>query len=183
LPSRNVYDLLETRGGVYWVSTGGGLVLFDPDALTRRDAEGAPAPGKLFTLVPFPEGSRATEASLAYEDAGGAIWCGTDHGLYKLGGEPGAWRLELIDRVTLSLYDGDGRLVMQTVETVELGKSVSLDVPAGEIPSTVRKRLRATVHVEALPGGLVPCVMPSLKVFNGDTGKTSLFYPGAMIGE
>jgi hypothetical protein len=86
-------------------------------------------------------------------------------------------------RVTLNFYDGDGRLVMQTIETVELGKSVSLDVPAGEIPSTVRRRLRATVHVEALPGGLIPCIMPSLEVFNGDTGKTSLFYPGAMIGE
>ncbi|HEV7890978.1 MAG TPA: hypothetical protein VGP08_10075 [Pyrinomonadaceae bacterium] len=86
-------------------------------------------------------------------------------------------------RVTLSFYDGDGRLVMQTVETVELGQTVSLDVPAGEIPATVRKRLRATVRVEALPGGLVPCIMPSLEVFNADTGKTSLFYPGAMIGE
>jgi len=86
-------------------------------------------------------------------------------------------------RVTLSFYDGDGRLVMQTVETVELGQTVSLDVPAGEIPSGVRRRLRATVRVEALPGGLIPCVMPSLEVFNADTGKTSLFYPGAMIGE
>lgn len=86
-------------------------------------------------------------------------------------------------RVTLSFYNGDGRLVMQTVETVELGKSVSLDVPAPELPAGVRQRLRATVHVEALPGGLIPCVMPSLEVFNNDTGKTSLFYPGAMIGE
>jgi hypothetical protein len=86
-------------------------------------------------------------------------------------------------RVTLSFYDGDGRLVMQSVETLELGKTISLDVPAGEIPSNVRKRLRATVHVEALPGGLVPCIMPSLEVFNIDTGKSSLFYPGAMIGE
>ena len=86
-------------------------------------------------------------------------------------------------RMTLSFYDGDGRLVLQTVETVELGQTVSLDVPAGEIPSTVRKRLRATVRVEALPGGLIPCVMPSLEVFNADTGKTALFYPGAMIGE
>lgn len=86
-------------------------------------------------------------------------------------------------RVTLSFYDGDGRLVMQTVETLELGQTVSLDVPAGEIPAGVRKRLRATVQVEALPGGLIPCVMPSLEVFNADTGKTSLFYPGAMIGE
>jgi len=86
-------------------------------------------------------------------------------------------------RVTLSFYNGDGRLVMQTVETVELGKTVSLDVPAPELPAGVRQRLRASVHVEALPGGLIPCVMPALEVFNNDTGKTSLFYPGAMIGE
>lgn len=86
-------------------------------------------------------------------------------------------------RVTLSFYDGDGRLVLRTFETVELGQTVSLDVPAGELPQTVRKRLRATVRVEALPGGLTPCIMPSLEVFNTDTGKTSLFYPGAMIGE
>jgi len=86
-------------------------------------------------------------------------------------------------QVTLSFYDGDGRLVLQTVETVELGQTVSLDVPAGELPATVRKRLRATVLVEALPGGLIPCIMPSLEVVNADTGKTSLFYPGAMIGE
>lgn len=86
-------------------------------------------------------------------------------------------------RVTLSFYDGDGRLVLRTIETVELGQTVSLDVPAGELPQIVRKRLRATVRVEALPGGLTPCIMPSLEVFNADTGKTSLFYPGAMIGE
>jgi hypothetical protein len=86
-------------------------------------------------------------------------------------------------RVTLSFYDGDGRLVMQTVETLELGKTVSLDAPAGELPAVVRRRLRATVHVEPLDGGIVPCIMPSLEVFNDDTGKTSLFYPGSMIGE
>ena len=88
LPSRNVYDLLETRGGVYWVSTGGGLVLFDPEALTRLDAEGEPAPGKLFTVVPFPEGASAVEASVAYEDGSGVVWCGTDHGLYRLEAGP-----------------------------------------------------------------------------------------------
>jgi hypothetical protein len=86
-------------------------------------------------------------------------------------------------RVTLSFYDESGRLVAQTVRTLEVGKTVSFDAPVGEVPTGSRRRLRASVHVEALPGGLIPCVMPAVEVFNDDTGKTALFYPGAMIGE
>jgi signal transduction histidine kinase/sugar lactone lactonase YvrE len=100
LPSRIVIHLLETRRGLYWVSTAGGLVLFDPEALARRNGEGEPAPGRLFTVIPFPSGTQATLASVAYEDVSGNVWCGTDHGLYKLEGGPGAWRLELADRLT-----------------------------------------------------------------------------------
>jgi hypothetical protein len=86
-------------------------------------------------------------------------------------------------RVTLSFYDESGRLVAQTVRTLELGKTVSFDVPVGEIPTGSRRRLRASVHVEALPGGFIPCIMPAVEIFNNDTGRTALFYPGAMIGE
>jgi signal transduction histidine kinase/streptogramin lyase len=100
LPSRLVLDLLETRRGLYLLSTGGGLVVFDPEALARRDAAGPQEPGRLFTAVPFPEGSRAKEATVLFEDSDGALWCGGDHGLYKLEGAPGAWRLELAERLT-----------------------------------------------------------------------------------
>jgi signal transduction histidine kinase/streptogramin lyase len=100
LPSRLVYDIMETRGGAYWVSTGGGLVLFDPEALARRAADGTPASGRLFTVIPFPAGVRATIASIAYEDSDGRIWCGSEHGLFKLEGSPGEWRLELAERLT-----------------------------------------------------------------------------------
>lgn len=100
LPSRLVYDFLETRRGLYFVSTGGGLVLFDPEALTRRDADGAQSHGRLFTVIPFPDGHKAKAASIAYEDASGVIWCGSDHGLYRLEGGQGSWRLELVERLT-----------------------------------------------------------------------------------
>jgi signal transduction histidine kinase/streptogramin lyase len=92
LPNRLVSDIVETRGGAYFVATDGGFALFDPEALTRRDAAGAP--GRLFTVIPFPAGARAKEAYVAYEDAEGGVWCGTDYGLFKLAGGPGAWRLE-----------------------------------------------------------------------------------------
>ncbi len=100
LPSRLVYDLLETHGGVYWVSTGGGLVLFDPDALTHRNADGTSTPGRLFTVVPFPSGASAKTANVAYEDASGVVWCGSDAGLYRVVGGPGVWRLELAEQLT-----------------------------------------------------------------------------------
>lgn len=100
LPSRLVYDFLETRGGVYLVSTGGGLVLFDPEALTRRGANGETAHGRLFTIIPFPAGHTAKAATVAYEDASGTVWCGSDDGLYKLAGGPGSWRLELVEALT-----------------------------------------------------------------------------------
>ena len=101
LPSRLVYDLLETRGGVYWVSTGGGLVLFDPDALTHRNDDGTSTPGRLFTVVPFPSGASAKTANVAYEDASGVVWCGSDVGLYRVVGGPGAsssWKTSRMPR-------------------------------------------------------------------------------------
>src|ERR1044072_1829483 len=94
LPHHIVSDIVETRSGAYFIATDGGFALFDPEALTRRAAEGRPAPGRLFTVIPYPEGARAKEAYVAYEDAQGRVWCGTDKGLYRLVGEPGSWRLE-----------------------------------------------------------------------------------------
>src|ERR1044072_6701021 len=86
-------------------------------------------------------------------------------------------------RVTLSFYEGDGRLVSQTVRVLELGKTVSFDVPVGEIATGSRRVLRSSVQVEPLPGRFIPCIMPAVEIFNNDTGRTTLFYPGAMIGE
>lgn len=100
LPNRLIFDFLETRRGVYFVATGDGLVLFDPEALTRRDENGEPAHGRLFTVIPFPAGHTAKVATAVYEDAAGTVWCGSDDGLYRLAGGPGDWRLELAEALT-----------------------------------------------------------------------------------
>src|SRR5262245_4227215 len=42
LPSRIVYDLLETRDGHYWVATSRGLCRFNPDASTQEGAGAQP---------------------------------------------------------------------------------------------------------------------------------------------
>lgn len=85
-------------------------------------------------------------------------------------------------RVTVSFYDGDGRLVGQSTQALEPGQTVQYDYQTGELPAGGRARIRASVRVEAADGSVVPCVMPSLEVFAADTGRTALFVPGAMMG-
>ena len=73
LPHRRATDLLETRGGLYWIATGGGVCLFDPESS-----------GQMFiTYCPSPD-RRSQQINRLIEDHTGAIWCGTDKGLYRL---------------------------------------------------------------------------------------------------
>ncbi|MBV8859550.1 MAG: hypothetical protein JOZ02_21640 [Acidobacteria bacterium] len=85
-------------------------------------------------------------------------------------------------RVTVSFYDGDGRLVGESTQALEPGKTAQFDYQTGGLPAGGRVRLRASVHVEAGDGSVVPCVMPSLELFAADTGRAALFVPGAMLG-
>jgi hypothetical protein len=85
-------------------------------------------------------------------------------------------------RVTLSFYGGDGQLISQSMQTIDLGKTAEFDFPTTNFPAGARARIRASVHVEPLEGGLTPCLMPAVEVFATDTGKGALYYPGAMIG-
>jgi hypothetical protein len=85
-------------------------------------------------------------------------------------------------RVTLSFYSGDGQLIGQSMQTLQLGTTAQFDLPTTGFPNGWRARIRASVHVEPLEGGVIPCVMPAVEVFAGDTGKGALYYPGAMIG-
>jgi hypothetical protein len=85
-------------------------------------------------------------------------------------------------RATVSFYDGDGRLIGQSTQVLEPGKTAQFDYQTGGLPAGSRARIRASVHVEAPDGSVVPCIMPSLEVFAADTGKTALFIPGVMMG-
>ena len=81
-------------------------------------------------------------------------------------------------RVTISFQDEDGRLVAQTERTLYPGQTVSFDTPGSSRP-----RLRATVGVAPLTGGVIPCIKPSAEVYDDSTGRTVVLYPGAVIGE
>lgn len=85
-------------------------------------------------------------------------------------------------RLVVSFYDGDGRLVGQSEQSLEPGQTAQFDYKTDGLPAGGRTRLRAAVHVEARDGDIIPCIMPSLEVFAADTGRTAFFVPGPMLG-
>jgi hypothetical protein len=85
-------------------------------------------------------------------------------------------------RVTMRFVNGDGRVMAENTQMVEFGKSAFFDFPTRAVAAGARQRLRAVVIVDPNIRGIAPCVMPSLEVFNNDTGKTTVFYPGSLLG-
>jgi hypothetical protein len=85
-------------------------------------------------------------------------------------------------RLILSFYSGDGKLISESAQSLEPGKTATFDYPTVDFPEGARQRIRAAVHVEGDERGLVPCIMPSIEVFASDTGKGTMYYPGSLIG-
>ncbi|MFN2596572.1 MAG: hypothetical protein ABR563_05210, partial [Pyrinomonadaceae bacterium] len=99
LADRRVNDLLETRSGVYWVATSRGLCRFNPtgrrlensdyivksQSVTTSDLSPSTRnhDEPMFTVF-NPHPGTPTVFNTLVEDKTGAIWCGTDDGLYKL---------------------------------------------------------------------------------------------------
>src|SRR5258708_11523309 len=87
LPHRSVNDLLESRDGVLWVATTGGLCRFNPAA---GDAQ------RFIVYRPNSE-ERLQGINSLLQDRSGRIWCGTRAGLYKLETSSGRLEMHLVD--------------------------------------------------------------------------------------
>jgi hypothetical protein len=84
---------------------------------------------------------------------------------------------------TLSFYDAEGRVVARQEATLPRGRTATLTYAPLDLPPGARAYTRAVVEVEPDPSDFIPCIIPAVEVFNDGTGRTTLFYPGAMIGE
>jgi ligand-binding sensor domain-containing protein len=87
LPDPRVNDMLETRGGVYWVATnGGGVCRFNPVADPRpATVSGASNwTASRFTVYPVGDEPAASRVGILYEDGAGQLWAGTDGGLFRM---------------------------------------------------------------------------------------------------
>jgi signal transduction histidine kinase/ligand-binding sensor domain-containing protein len=101
MPHRRVNDLIETRGGQYWIATGGGLCLFNPTGSSQPHAEtaadGTQDDSQRMFVVFQPEATRARAFTALLEDRAGVIWCGTEDGLYRLEQVNGQWALNYVE--------------------------------------------------------------------------------------
>jgi ligand-binding sensor domain-containing protein/signal transduction histidine kinase len=91
LPDRRVSEIVETRAGDYWVATLGGLCRFDPRGV-RGSAESPP-----FVRVPIGEGEGAAGVNAVVVARDGALWVGTDAGLFRLEARDGGWVASHVD--------------------------------------------------------------------------------------
>jgi ligand-binding sensor domain-containing protein len=97
LPAPVINHLLETRTGVYWVSTnGGGVCRFDPDAPGSSNGERGGG-RSLFTVFPVGDGHYSNFVNILYEDRAGRIWAGTDDGLFRLEETNGRMAFRLVE--------------------------------------------------------------------------------------
>src|SRR5262249_26226907 len=80
----------ETRSGIYWVATEGGVCRFNPlgspqaRGETTRGKRDAPASEPMFVLQPLGADEKNWAVYVLIEDHMGAIWCGTNNGVYRL---------------------------------------------------------------------------------------------------
>jgi ligand-binding sensor domain-containing protein len=153
LPHRNIYDLVETPEGNYWIATGDGLVLFNPQGKARRwrDFEGQTAGDESLMFRAFhPQeaDSQKSEWSVSRVriDSAGTIWAVTSRGLYRADRVGREWKLQDANRKEWSgvrdfetlLWDRSGALWLagtggvyrvlptQKVQTISKASIISL---------------------------------------------------------
>ena len=85
-------------------------------------------------------------------------------------------------KVTLSFFGSDGSLLATITRTLDPGHAGSLDFNIASFGSgggAGRLMIRAEVIVEPDANGLIPCVMPTLEVFDMASGKTTFIIPAS----
>lgn len=124
LPHRRITDLLETRNGVYWVATGDGVCRFNPIGQPTRVAEaGIPrystkssqSNEPMFIAYHIGDDKSAQRANVLMEDQSGAVWCGTNHGVYRMDQNGSRLTFQFVD-IGLPAQPGDDTFVDAMLE-------------------------------------------------------------------
>ncbi len=86
LPNRYVNDFLETKNGTIYLATGGGLARLNPTGTRQIPNSKFQIPKQnpsLFTTL-LPDKPQTKKINILFEDENGAVFAGTEDGLYKL---------------------------------------------------------------------------------------------------
>lgn len=87
---------------------------------------------------------------------------------------PGPWR------INLTIANGDGSVVVQSVQTADLHQVVTLDYRPTDVPfAPLRKRIRPIVTIDPDENGLIPCVKQTFELIDNNTQRTVVTYQGA----
>jgi signal transduction histidine kinase/ligand-binding sensor domain-containing protein len=102
LADRRVNDFLETKSGVFWIATEGGLCRFNPAGVSKLRSKRADTDHQDTHFEPMFVVYNPTPKPIAFnalrEDETGAIWCGTNEGLYRLDVNPnGAAKFQVVE--------------------------------------------------------------------------------------
>jgi ligand-binding sensor domain-containing protein/signal transduction histidine kinase len=105
LADNYISNILETRSGVYWVATADSLCLFNPHGFEQKSngmpGERPPAgdvpPNSPKFIVFHRDTKELWGIKALVEDRQGTVWCGTQHGLYKLTSNGSQWTLEFVN--------------------------------------------------------------------------------------
>jgi ligand-binding sensor domain-containing protein/two-component sensor histidine kinase len=84
LPHSTINFLLESRNGVYWIATNGGGVCRLVDASNHPAPPALVKARPLFAVYSVGDQPASNRVNVLYEDRAGAIWAGTDGGLFRL---------------------------------------------------------------------------------------------------
>ncbi len=93
----SVRDLLESHDGIYWIATASGLYRFDPGNINRLITQAERGRSLGFELYRPGDSKQARSVNVVKEARSGAIWCGTDEGLYRLDQSQGQWNFSSVE--------------------------------------------------------------------------------------
>lgn len=82
-------------------------------------------------------------------------------------------------RMTLSFVDRDGRVVAQKIVSLSIGQPAHLDYTIND-PNVRTASARAVLNIDGNDRVLLPAVMPTVEVFNNNTGETTALDPGSI---
>jgi ligand-binding sensor domain-containing protein/signal transduction histidine kinase len=93
LPSDDIRDLLITRSGQYWVATSKGVIHFHTEASQRlRPSSTSDRNSPRFEVYRLGSKGEGNSVHTLLEDRAGAIWAGTEAGLYRFHGDIATFR-------------------------------------------------------------------------------------------
>lgn len=94
LPSLSVNDLVEGEDGVYWIATNSdGVIRFD----LRRAVPSTQNLSTLFTVYSVSKEPVTNRVNVLYRDGTGALWAGSDGGLFRMKEQGGAPAFEPVE--------------------------------------------------------------------------------------